>query len=295
MMDHEAKTRRFPPWIRKRLPAGGRGQFVRDLLRDLNLSTVCQSAHCPNAGECFAAGTATFMILGDHCTRNCTFCAIAHEALLPVDPDEPARVAEAVARMELRYVVVTSVTRDDLPDGGAEQFKRVIVALRERTAADVEVLTPDFQGNWGAVDTVTEAKPTVYNHNLETVERLYPRVRPQADYRRSLELLAHVARTAPDVATKSGLMVGVGEKREEVLDTLRDLRQVTCDIVTIGQYLRPSEGHLAVERFVTPAEFMGYERIGREMGFQAVVAGPFVRSSYHAGSVYRTGGIAHEP
>ena len=279
----------FPPWLRKRLPVGGRAGRVRKVLDELGLCTVCESAHCPNAGECFASGTATFMILGDRCTRDCGFCAVSHGAPLPPDPDEPRRVAEAAARMALKHVVVTSVTRDDLADGGAEQFRQVIQAVQERTDADVEVLTPDFGGHASAIDHVAGARPAVYNHNLETVPRLYARVRPQAAYDRSLALLERVARVATGVTTKSGLMVGLGEKSEEVLDTLADLRHVSCEIVTIGQYLRPSKGHLPVERFVTPEEFRVYERAGQAMGFAAVVAGPFVRSSYHAGSVYRTG------
>jgi len=196
--------------------------------------------------------------------------------------------------MGLKHVVVTSVTRDDLPDGGADHFRRVILALRARSAPDIEVLTPDFQGDPDAIDHVASARPTVYNHNVETVPTLYPRVRPQAKYERSLDLLRRVAAGFPGVTTKSGLMVGVGEKHEEVLDTLRDLRHVCCEIVTIGQYLRPSRDHLPIDRFVEPAEFDAYERIGREMGFKAVVAGPFVRSSYQAGRVYRTGDITHE-
>ena len=286
-MKSTSGRRRFPPWLKKRLPVGGKVEFVQGLLEELDLAAVCQSAHCPNAAECFALGTVTFMILGERCTRNCAFCAVASGAPAPVDPDEPRRVAEAVARMGLRYVVVTSVTRDDLPDGGAEHFDKVIRAVRERTSADIEVLTPDFQGNTDAIDRVAIARPTVYNHNIETVPRLYAVVRPQADFRRSLDLLAQVKRVTPEATTKSGLMAGVGEKNEEILDTLRKLRQISCDIVTIGQYLRPSQAHLPVSRFVTPEEFREFEMAAKEMGFAAVAAGPFVRSSYHAGVLFR--------
>lgn len=282
----QAKRPRFPSWLKKRLPTGGKGAFVRSLLADLDLETVCQSAQCPNAGECFACGTATFMILGAECTRNCRFCAVHSSPPTPVDPDEPRRVAEAAARMNLSYVVVTSVTRDDLPDGGSDQFCRVIEAIRKRTKAEIEVLTPDFQGDEAAIDAVALARPTVYNHNLETVPRLYSQVRPEAVFQRSLDLLARVKETTPDAVTKSGLMVGLGEELEEVVDTLECLRRISCDMVTIGQYLRPSQAHLPVARFVRPEEFETLERAGKEMGFKAVAAGPFVRSSYHAGMLF---------
>lgn len=283
----ESPKGRFPPWLRKRLPLGGKLDFVRDLLDDLHLCTVCQSAECPNAGECFASGTATFMILGDACTRNCRFCAVTHGTPRPVEEDEPERVAEAAAVLKLRHVVVTSVTRDDLPDGGAEQFRRVIEAVRRRCAADIEVLIPDFQGDRDAIAVVARARPSVFNHNVETVPRLYDRVRPEADYRRSLDLLAHAKAVEPEVTTKSGIMVGLGEKKEEVLDTLRDLRDIDCHMVTIGQYLRPSEGHLDIDRFVTPEEFRELADAAKAMGFRAVASGPFVRSSYHAGVLFR--------
>ncbi|HRU06943.1 MAG TPA: lipoyl synthase [Candidatus Brocadiia bacterium] len=286
-MNPTPQRQRFPPWLRKRLPAAGETRQVRELLAGLNLNTVCQSAQCPNAGECFACGTATFMILGDSCTRNCRFCAVDHNGPQPVDEDEPRRVAEAAARLRLKYVVVTSVTRDDLPDGGASHFRRVVQAIRQRLPAEIEILTPDFQGNEAAIDDAALALPTVYNHNVETVPRLYPIVRPQADFRRSLAVLTRVKHIAPSVVTKSGLMVGLGEKREEVLDTLQELRQINCDMLTIGQYLRPSPQHLPVERFVTPEEFDEYERRAKEMGFKVVAAGPFVRSSYHAGMLFR--------
>ena len=291
-VDPVSQRRRFPPWLKKRLPTGGKGAFVRGLLADLRLETVCQSAQCPNAGECFACGTATFMILGAECTRNCRFCAVHTSPPAPVDPDEPRRVAEAAARMKLRYVVITSVTRDDLPDGGAGQFRSVIEAVRERADADVEVLTPDFQGKAEAIDTVALARPTVYNHNVETVPRLYAQVRPEAVFARSLDLLARVKETTPDATTKSGIMVGLGETNAEVLETLECLRGVSCDMVTIGQYLRPSDAHLPVARFVAPEEFQDMERAARGMGFKAVAAGPFVRSSYHAGMLFHQDSVA---
>ena len=280
------QSSKFPPWLKKRLRSGGAGEEVRELLRGLRLATVCQSAHCPNLCECFARGTATFMILGDVCTRDCRFCAVGHGAAGPPDPQEPERLAEAAAQLKLAHVVVTSVTRDDLPDGGAEQFRRTIEALRRRMNCRIEALTPDFQGDRGAIDRVASALPDVYTHNVETVPRLYPAVRPQADYRRSLALLAFVKERHPEVKTKSGLMVGLGETREEALATLADLRAARCDLVTIGQYLSPSRDHLPVREFVTPERFGDYERCAREMGFSGVACGPFVRSSYHAGALY---------
>ena len=273
---------RFPPWIKKRIPSGGAGERVRELLGRLQLATVCQSAHCPNLCECFARGTATFMILGKICTRNCGFCAVEHGACLPPDPDEPARLAEAAAALALSHVVVTSVTRDDLPDGGAEQFRLTILALAEKLPCRIEVLTPDFQGDAAAIERVASAHPHVYNHNVETAPRLYAEVRPQADYRRSLALLRYVKDHHPELRTKSGLMVGLGETRDEVLAVLGDLREARCEMLTIGQYLRPSPQNLPVREFVTPEQFADYERRARAMGFAAVASGPFVRSSYHA-------------
>ena len=277
-----APRRRFPPWLRKRIPAGGRADAVRNVLHDLGLATVCSGAHCPNMGECFSCGTATFMIMGRVCTRNCGFCAVRHEPAAPLEADEPDRIAEAVERMGLRYVVVTSVTRDDLPDGGAAHFARTIAAVRARCDAQIEVLTPDFQGDMKAVETVLDARPNVFNHNMETVPRLYARVRPQADYAQSLTVLAHARRCRTDVFTKSGLMVGLGETDDEVAQVMRDLRGVGCDLLTLGQYLQPTKQHLPVERFVPPEIFEDYARAGRAMGFAAVAAGPFVRSSYRA-------------
>jgi lipoic acid synthetase len=275
-------VRRFPAWLRKRIPAGGRGDAVRGIIEDLRLATVCSSARCPNIGECFACGTATFMIMGDTCTRDCNFCAVAHGTPAPLDDTEPARVAAAAARMGLRYVVVTSVTRDDLPDGGASHFCRTIGAIREETNAAVEVLTPDFRGAMDSVDQIAQVRPAVYNHNVETVPRLYAAIRPQAEYLRSVRLLERVASRHSSVRTKSGLMVGLGETRDEVLGVMRDLRRAGCQMLTIGQYLQPSRRQAPVERFVPPEEFDEYRRAGEEMGFAAVAAGPFVRSSYRA-------------
>jgi lipoyl synthase len=281
--DKRRKSRRFPEWMKKRIPASGTIQEVRSLLNDLQLPTVCQSARCPNLCECFSKGTATFMILGDHCTRDCRFCAVPHGELPPPDPTEPERLAEAAERMKLRHVVVTSVTRDDLPDGGAAHFRDTILAIRARHKCTIEVLTPDFQGNQESIACVAHARPDVFNHNIETVRRLYPTVRPDADYDRSLQFLAEAKRREPSLATKSGIMVGLGEKEEEVIELLADLRSVGCDFITIGQYLQPTADHLPIDRFVTPEEFDRYEVAGMDMGFNAVFSGPFVRSSYQAG------------
>ncbi len=286
--------RRLPSWLKRRLPAAGRTDEIRQLLDGLHLATVCDGAHCPNRGECYARGTATFMILGETCTRNCRFCAVDSRDPGPPRPQEPADVAEAARRMGLSYVVVTSVTRDDLPDGGAGHFAATIQAIRRQLPdARVEVLTPDFQGDEQAIATVLRAGPDVFNHNVETVPSLYPKVRPQADYRQSLEVLATAGRIAEQfgrrVFTKSGLMVGLGETREEILAVLGDLREAQCDILTVGQYLAPSDAHVPVERFVPPEEFGEIEAHAREMGFQAVAAGPFVRSSYRADEVFEQG------
>ncbi|HBT46774.1 MAG TPA: lipoyl synthase [Peptococcaceae bacterium] len=283
---------RKPPWLHKRIPAGGSLEATRKLLEELQLNTVCQSALCPNLGECFSRRTATFMILGKTCTRNCRFCAVEGGRPEPVDPDEPRRVALAAARLGLKHVVVTSVTRDDLPDGGAAQFAATIHALRERLpGAIIEVLTPDFQGERASLARVVEARPHIFNHNVETVPRLYPQVRPAADYRRSLEVLRTVKELAPDVYTKSGMMVGLGETREEVEEVMADLREVGCDILTIGQYLRPSPRHLSVEEFVPPETFEYYGEAARKMGFLYVASAPFVRSSYNAAEFSRAEGL----
>jgi lipoic acid synthetase len=272
-----------PAWLRAPAPAGENYRDLKSIMERLRLHTVCESAACPNVGECWNHRTATFMILGNVCTRRCGFCAVEKGAPLPVDYDEPRRVAEAVAAMGLRFAVITSVNRDDRPDGGAELFALTIRAIRERIpGCGVEVLTPDFQGNLAAVETVLAAAPEVFNHNTETVPRLYRQVRLGARYERSLEVLAHARRIAPAIPTKSGLMLGLGETPEEVLAVMRDLRASKVDILTLGQYLRPSPRHLPIVRYVPPAEFDEFRREGYAMGFAHVEAGPLVRSSYHA-------------
>lgn len=277
-----------PRWLRRRLPSGPQYERIRSLIKEQCLSTVCQEAMCPNQFECFGRGTATFMILGDRCSRNCRFCAVGHGPQGPPDPQEPTRVAEAVQVMALSYCVITSVTRDDLADGGAAHFAAVIEAIRHHNPQTlIEVLIPDFQGDPKALTTVLAAKPDVLNHNLETVERLYPVVRPEADYRRSLELLARSKHLAPKTVTKSGIMVGLGETAEELNRLFGDLRRTGCDILTIGQYLQPSRRHLDVARYVPPEEFTVLEQQALAQGFGAVAAAPFVRSSYQAESLYR--------
>jgi len=275
-------SRRLPSWLKRNLPRGNENSFTQGLLRELQLETVCENARCPNRPECYSRRTATFMILGNVCTRPCGFCSVHKGTPDALQGDEPARVAEAAHRLGLRHVVITSVTRDDLPDGGADHFARCVVAVRERTGAAVEVLTPDFQGAAAAVDRVLAAGPEVYNHNMETVPRLYKKARGRADYRRSLDLLAHVKRRSPGTVTKSGLMLGLGETTDELLDVLADLRAVGCDTLTLGQYLAPTLKHIPVARFVPPGEFDELAGLARKLGFRKVVAGPFVRSSYHA-------------
>lgn len=277
-----------PPWLRRRLPAGDQYRKMQDLLESGSLHTVCQEAKCPNIWECFCEGTATFLIMGDKCTRQCRFCAVHDKPVDPPDPKEPARVAEAVKKMGLTFVVITSVTRDDLPDGGAEHFAKTIAAIREELPkTEIEVLIPDFQGDFDALKTVLDARPNVLNHNLETVERLYPQVRPEAIYPRSLKLLERARGYAPDIPTKSGLMLGLGEEREEVERTLSDLRAVGCSFLTIGQYLQPRKTNLTVTRYVTPEEFEEWKQRALELGFAQAASAPFVRSSYHAGKLYR--------
>lgn len=274
--------RRLPPWLKRALPLSNGNFYTERLLRELRLETVCENARCPNRPECYARRTATFMILGNVCTRPCGFCSVPKGTPEPLEDDEPRRVAEATARLGLRHVVITSVTRDDLPDGGADHFYHCICAVRTQTGAVVEVLTPDFLGNRQAIDRVLEGRPDVYNHNLETVPRLYRKVRGRAEYQRSLDLLAHVKHQAPDVVTKSGLMLGLGETTEELLEVLADLRAVDCDTLTLGQYLAPSFKHIAVKRYVRPEEFDALAALARSLGFRRVASGSFVRSSYHA-------------
>jgi lipoyl synthase len=271
-----------PKWLRAPAPAGENYRDLKALITNLRLHTVCESAACPNVGECWNHRTATFMILGNVCTRRCGFCAVEKGAPLPVDYDEPRRLADAVAAMGLKFAVVTSVNRDDRPDGGAELFAMVIRAVRERVpGCGVEVLTPDFQGNLEAVNTVLEARPDVFNHNIETVPRLYRQVRLGARYERSLEVLRHAAANG-NVPTKSGLMLGLGESADEALQVMRDLRSANVARITIGQYLRPSPRHLPIMRYAPPEEFEQFKAAGYEMGFAHVESGPLVRSSYHA-------------
>lgn len=275
-----------PAWLKRRLPSGPSYEHTRQLIQDGCLHTVCQEANCPNIFECFSRHTATFLILGDHCTRNCAFCAVSHGDPLPPDPKEPGRVAEAAARMALNYVVITSVSRDDLPYGGARVFAETIQAVRQAMAqAKVEVLIPDFQGDETALETVLEAGPDILNHNIETVPRLYPAIRPQARYQRSLELLKRAADHPAQIPTKSGLMLGLGESDDEIRTTLDDLRQTGCRIVTMGQYLQPSKTNHPVVRYVAPEVFEQWRQTAMEMGFDQAACGPFVRSSYHAEAV----------
>lgn len=280
----EPPKRRLPKWLKRPLPQAGMA-FTDDVISDLNLETVCESAKCPNRSECWSQKTATLMIGGNVCTRPCGFCSVPKGKTTPLEIDEPERVAEAAARLGLKYVVITSVTRDDLPDGGADHWYKTVVAVRERTGAEVEVLTPDFMGNRAAISRVIESRPDVFNHNTETVPRLYHRVRRNAEYQRTLDLLRQVKEEAPDMPTKSGLMLGLGETRDELMDVCADLRAVGCDIITLGQYLQPSPDHLPVDRFVPPEEFDEIGELCRQLGFRMVASGPFVRSSYHAGEM----------
>jgi lipoic acid synthetase len=279
-----------PHWLRAPAPAGTNYRELKDLIERLRLHTVCESAACPNVGECWNQRTATFMILGNVCTRRCGFCAVQKGAPLPVDYNEPERVAEAVAAMGLKFAVITSVNRDDREDGGAELFAHVIRAIRERVpGCGVEVLIPDFQGSHAAVEIVMAAAPDVLNHNTETVPRLYRQVRLGARYERSLDVLAYARSLSPHLPTKSGLMLGLGERPDEVLQVMRDLRAHHVEVLTLGQYLRPSPKHLPIVRYVTPSEFDEFRRAGYEMGFAHVESGPLVRSSYHASEGAHTG------
>lgn len=281
-----------PAWLKKHLPRGGDYARVTRLLAAANLHTVCQEANCPNMFECFSKYTATFMILGDQCTRNCRFCNITARPPLAVDPREPDRVARAVRELGLQYVVVTSVTRDDLPDGGAAHFAAVIQAIKKLGNAmgrtiRVEVLIPDFKGDGGALKTVVDAQPDVVNHNIETVAELYPRVRPEAEYQRSLDLICSVKKRNPDMPAKSGIMVGLGETLPQLERTMLDLRAHGCDMLTMGQYLQPTRHHLEVQKYYPPAEFEQMEQTARNIGFTQVAAGPFVRSSYRAEELFQ--------
>ena len=277
------QRRRLPDWLKVRMPGGPRYIELKNLMRDSELHTVCEEAHCPNIGSCWERGTATFMILGDVCTRACAYCAVTTGRPGTLDLQEPARLAETALRMGLRYAVITSVNRDDLPDGGAFMFAQCIAQVRKRLPdCKIEVLIPDFQGDRQALETVMEARPDTLNHNIETVRRIFHRVRPRGDFDQSLELLARVKTIAPDAVTKSGMMVGLGETWDEIIDNMRELRSVDCDLLTIGQYLRPSEKHVALARWYTPDEFAELKREGEALGFRHVASGPLVRSSYHA-------------
>ncbi|WP_147822111.1 lipoyl synthase [Salidesulfovibrio onnuriiensis] len=277
------KPLRIPPWLRIKLPKDNKFAGTRNLLDDLNLNTVCQSAKCPNCWECFGKKVATFMIMGTVCTRNCAFCNIGSGHVTPLDEDEPARIAEASKRLELRHVVITSVTRDDLPDGGSAHFAATIRAVRQALPdCTIEVLIPDFRGDWDALRTVLDAGPDVLNHNLETVPYLYGTIRPQADYRQSLDLLAKSKELAPHIPTKSGIMVGLGETDSGVMRVLDDLAAIDCDIVTIGQYMQPSRQHPLVKRYVPPNFFDEYAAAGQAKGIRHMFCAPLVRSSYMA-------------
>jgi lipoyl synthase len=280
---------RLPKWLKKNLPSGGGLQFTSRLIDDLKLETVCESAKCPNRLECWSQKTATFMILGNVCTRPCGFCSVPKGKTEAIELDEPDRVAEAAARLGLKHVVITSVTRDDLPDGGAEHFYQCVLAVRKKTGAAVEVLTPDFLGKAGALERVMQSAPEVFNHNTETVPRLYGAVRGRkSDYRWTLELLRlakQLGSANPAFKTKSGLMLGLGETQNELLDVFADLLDAGCDMLTLGQYLQPTPRHLPVVRYVPPAEFDQLGRLAKSMGFRRVASGPFVRSSYHAGEI----------
>ena len=285
IVDAKIEQRRHPSWIKARIPGGGNYAELKKLMRDLQLHTVCEEARCPNIGECWNSRTATFMILGDVCTRRCMFCAVKKGA--PggiVDTDEPRRLGEAVGYLKLKHIVITSVNRDDLADGGASVFAECIAEARKhRPGCTVEVLIPDLEGNWDALEVIVQARPEVLNHNTETVSRLYRRVRPYANYQQTLTLLQVSKQLDAQMLTKSGLMVGLGETVTELLETMQDIRDTGCDILTIGQYLSPSPRHLPIQRYYTPEEFNELREVGIEMGFRHVESGALVRSSYHAG------------
>lgn len=279
---------RKPDWLKVRFPAGPNYARIDRMHREQGLHSVCRSAACPNQGECWERGTATFMILGDHCTRDCHFCNVAHQTPLAVDPQEPDKVARAVAELELNHAVITSVTRDDLDDGGAGQFAAVTRAIyASRPECDVELLTPDMQGDRASLDIVLSAKPAIFGHNLETVPRLYEIARAGANYLRSLALLAAAKEIAPFIPAKSGLMLGMGETETEVIEVMQDLRNSGCDMLTLGQYLQPTRNHLPVFRYVEPGEFNELRQRGLQLGFTHVEAGPLVRSSYHAAEQFK--------
>ncbi|MCS7188387.1 MAG: lipoyl synthase [Bacteroidia bacterium] len=277
----QVSARPRPDWLRVKLPSGEGYRFVRRVIDENKLHTVCESAHCPNMGECWGAGTATFMILGNICTRSCGFCAVLTGRPTELDWEEPERVAQAVELLQLKHCVITSVNRDELKDGGAEIWARTVRAIKQRMPhTTIEVLLPDFKGNWEALYRVLSERPDVVSHNMETVKRLYRRVRPQAKYERSLEQIRRTKEAG--FRTKSGAMLGLGETHKEIIELMQDLRENGCEVLTLGQYLQPTPAHLPVERFVTPEEFALYKEIGLEMGFDYVESGPLVRSSYHS-------------
>jgi len=288
----EPLPERKPSWLKVKAPGGPNYLRLKQMMRELDLHSVCEEAHCPNVGECWEHGTATFMILGDVCTRNCAYCAVAHGKPPKYDISEPDRVAEAIAQMNLQHAVITSVDRDDLPDFGAYIFAETIRQIHMRVpGCSVEVLVPDFQGNVDSIRTVLEAQPEIYNHNTETVPRLYKKARPGGRYARVMEIFRTAKRIAPDIPTKTGIILGMGETIEEVKVVMRDLRDVDVDILTLGQYLRPSDNHIALDRYVTPAEFRELYEAGMEMGFRHVESGPLVRSSYHAWEQVQAAGV----
>jgi lipoic acid synthetase len=284
---------RKPSWLKVKAPGGPNYLRLKQLMRELDLHTVCEEAHCPNVGECWEHGTATFMILGDVCTRNCAYCAVAHGRPPKFDPAEPERVADACAEMQLRHVVLTSVDRDDLPDFGAWAFAETIRQIKSRLPdASVEVLVPDFQGKESSIAAVLDAGPDIYNHNTETVPRLYKKCRPGGRYERVMRIFTYAKQYAPHIPTKTGIILGMGETIPEVEAVMRDLRAVDVDILTLGQYLRPSDGHVALDRYVTPEEFRHLYEVGMAMGFRHVESGPLVRSSYHAWEQVQAAGVS---
>lgn len=283
---------RKPSWLKVKAPGGTNYLRLTQMMKEMNLHTVCQEAHCPNIGECWEHGTATFMILGDVCTRNCAYCAVSHGRPPAYDIEEPTRVGRAIAELGLQHAVITSVDRDDLPDFGAYIFAETIRQIHAQLpGCSVEVLVPDFQGNVDSIRAVLEARPEIYNHNTETVPRLYKKARPGGRYERVMEIFRVAKRIAPDIPTKTGIILGMGETNEEVVEVMRDLRAVQVDILTLGQYLRPSDGHIALDRFVTPEEFQWFRQVGMEMGFRHVESGPLVRSSYHAWEQVQAAGV----
>jgi lipoic acid synthetase len=284
---------RKPPWLKVKAPGGADYLRLKGLMRELDLHTVCEEAHCPNIGECWDHGTATFMVLGDVCTRNCAYCAVAHGRPPRYDVEEPARVAAAIARMNLRHAVITSVDRDDLPDFGAWIFAETIRLIHAASpGCSVEVLVPDFQGNEDSIRMVLDARPEIYNHNTETVPRLYKKARPGGRYARVMQIFRFAKSVAPEIPTKTGIILGMGEAVEEVLEVMRDLREVDVDILTLGQYLRPSADHIPLDRYYTPDEFRELRTAGLAMGFRHVEAGPLVRSSYHAWEQVQAAGLS---